>query len=1144
MKQRTVILSLVLLLAAGAGFSQTATSRFGGTVVDPSGAAISGAVVALTNNRTGLHMESPSNQEGYFQFVGLPPGSYKVTVEHTGFKQKVIREVTLTVAEAVIEKISLEVGDVKTSVEVQSDTVERVQTADAQVSRVIVQSEINALPLGHEVLQVLRFQPGVAENGGADKVNGARSGSNNLRMDGVDSNNPIRLQFGRTIVGLNVDAIQEVRVILNGAKAEYGRNAGGQVEIATRGGANRFTGNALYYFRNTSLNANTFTNNLSGTPRPVLDQNYFGGSLGGPIRRDKTFFFLNYRAKLVSVDSTLNRVVLTPEAIAGQFRWRAPNETAIRSFNILTSDPRGIGLDKTVAKSLALLPAPNNNDVGDGLNTAGFRFNSPAASTEYQYTAKVDHNLTSKIRLFFRYSWLSDDVEDAAGRTYPDQITGATSTPRFGWAGGVDWNATPRLINELRFGRQEVGSYTTKPARVAGPMFTVGALYFDPLSVAFGTGSSAPVTSITDNLSFVRQKHVFKVGGSFANTLERSNNQAGSYPTLNLTRNNNNIPPATFGPNGATVIATAARQNFESLYNALLGRVGQIDQTFYSNLEQYYDAGTPLIRNVRYRDYGFFFQDDWRITRNVTLNLGIRYEFLGSPTELDRQQGVFDRADQVNGVSQIPDLKIVRTDRWFAPDRNNFAPRFGFAWAPGGSGRTSVRGSYGIFFDRQVDTISNDVDSKTIGFVQSTALTPNLATGSDIRLSDNPALPARPAAPLLQPAATHPLTNISIYNPNLRTAYVHSFNFTLQRELIRNVVLEAGYVGTRGVKLFQNRDVNQLRIYENGFLQAFKEIEAFRATGAAVPASNPMVAVLGSPAAVITALNATNFQSGLVGTVAENFDRTYYARFPGAGLSPYYLRNYPQYAQVLVGSNDGRSYYNALQLSVRTSFANLKLAANYTYSNTVDTFSADTGFSQVDSYNLRLNRGRSDSTYPHVFTSTAIYSLPFGRKQPFFSSVPRWADFIIGGWDLSSAMQFRTGNFFTISSGRRTTANAGYADYAGDRKIGALDKRGDGVYYYTAEEIARFSFPSAGVIGNSGRNAFQAPGLAQIDLALAKRFKITERHVVSYRLEAQNALNHANFTIPTTALATPASFGRIGLARNGRFVVMFLRYDF
>ena len=206
-------------------------------------------------------------------------------------------------------------------------------------------------------------------------------------------------------------------MVLNGARAEYGRNAGAQVELITRSGTNSFNGNLFDYLRNTALNANSFFSNAAGIPRPKLIQNIFGGSLGGPVRRDRTFFFFNYQGRRQQSDLVSNRTVLTPEAKRGIFRWRPPGASGIQSFDIVRNDPRGIGIDREVAKVFALLPDPNNFDVGDGLNTAGFRFNSPSSVVFDQWTLKTDHNLGSGHRLFFRYSWGKYTVPDSINGT-------------------------------------------------------------------------------------------------------------------------------------------------------------------------------------------------------------------------------------------------------------------------------------------------------------------------------------------------------------------------------------------------------------------------------------------------------------------------------------------------------------------------------------------------------------------------------------------------------------------------------------------------------------------------------------------------------------------------------------------------------
>ncbi len=1167
---------LIAVLSASASFSQTNNARLEGTVQDQSAAVIPNATVTAVNTQTQARTSVRSNPEGAFVIPTLQPGLYTVTVDAAGFRKAVLNNVELNVAATVSQIVKLEIGQTTESVVVEANQT-RVQTTDSQISRAVTLKDIDTLPqLGRNPITLAVFQPGVqidvraGQDASFSHVNGLRQGSNNSTLDGIDVNDSTAPRLGLSLTSNNTDSVEEFRVVTQGGKAEYGRSAGAQVELITRSGTNQYHGSAFDYLRNTALNANDFFNNQSGGAVPKYIRNIYGGSFGGPIRRDKTFIFGNFRGTRTRQEQVRNRTVPTPEAISGIFRYRANG--ASQSYNFAAADPRGIGVDKEVAKIFAQYPKPNNFDLGDGLNSAGFRFNNPVPSFEDQFTIKGDHHLTSNHAIFLRWSWQrssSIDNLNNADATFPGQVQGTQGGHRWGFSAGSDWTITPTLVNEFRAGHQSSTTDFLRPNRLKGPTYITN-LFTDINYSPFSQGRNSPVNDFTDNLTKVYRNHTFKGGANIRLTTQFGYNEANIYPNVTTAVANGNNVPANIGPAG---LSSSDRQTFEQLYNDVLGRIDQVTQTFYSDLEKFQPAGTARVRNYILRESGYFFQDDWKIRRNLTLNLGLRYELFGVPHESNGFQGTLVKANLVNGVNQVTDLTVRRSTAPYQQDWNNFAPRFGFAWDIRGDGKTAVRGNYGIFYDRQIGSVVNGVDGGTPGFSQPVPVFPN-QTGTDRRLADGVPLPVQPGAPILQLPATRS-SSIIIFNPNLRTGYVHSYSLTVQHEVFRNTVLEAGYVGNRGVKLFTDRDLNQPRIYGD-FLQSFKEIQTFQNNGAAPPGGNVFVKLYGSAAAAVTALGATNFQRGLVGTVANAVDRnaTNFNRFAAAGLPATYLRNYPQYNQVIVGTNDGRSYYDSLQVSLRRSAGALRFSANYTFSKSMDNNSNEgNGFASstpIDSFNFRLSRALADFDRPHSFNATTIYSLPYGKGKRFGSDVRRVVDTLLGGWDIGALTILQTGQPFSVFSTRATTAVSGstspsnaYAVYSGtDRKIGVVEKRGSGVFFFTPEEVARFSFPGAGEIGNAGRNVFRNPSFFNIDASLVKRFRITERQALAFRAEGYNIFNHPNFGFPianpTTAAASlgglnlnnAATFGKFNstigtqLGSSNRTLQLVLRYDF
>lgn len=1188
---RSVATAATLLLLSTVLSGQIQNARLEGNVLDSSGATIPGAKLSIVNLKTQAKADAESNASGFFFFPTLQPGFYTLTAEAGGFRKSTLTNIEVNVGVTIRQDVKLEVGSATESITVEFNAV-RVQTTEATVQRAVTLRDIDTLPqLGRGPIALATYQPGVQLGTSPNdpsfaRVNGMRQGSNNNTLDGIDVNDAVAPRLGLTLNANNTDSVEEFRIITNGAKAEYGRNAGGTVELITRSGTNRFSGNLFEYHRNTVLNANNFFNKSSGTelPRPKFIQNQFGGSFGGPVLipkvfngKDKLFFFFNYQGSRTAQEVVRNRTVLTPEAKSGIFRWVVPAGQAgageTRSYNIPQNDPRGIGIDKVVAANLALLPNPNNFDVGDRLNTAGFRFNAPANNQGDQYTMKTDWNATSKIRTYFRYSWfktltLADSLNNAEA-TFPGQPNGTQGGIRAGYSMGATWTIKPTILNEFVYGYSEssVVFDRVRSQFYKGVALIGSNLFTNPIPTGFASARNSPVQpQISDNVSIIRNNHTFKMGFRFSKITQFSTNDASIYPTINLGQGNGNAPSGTIGPSGN--IAAADRQRFDNLYNDLLGRVSSIQTTFYSDLATFQPVGTPRVRNFIFKDYGYYFQDDWRIRPNLTLNLGVRYEFYGVPYERDKLQGniLQNIAGQINTVGRATDLTVVKANSWFKNDFNNFAPRVGVAWTPFKDGKTSIRASWGMFYDRVPGTATIDPDGSTPGFAQSITVFPNQTAGSDRRVSDSGlAYPAAPASPTLSPLANRGFATLNLIDPNFRQPYVLQTNFTIQREVLRNTVVEVGYVSNRAIRQLLDQNVNQTRIYD-GFLRDFNELRAFQSNANAAPsAGNALVRMFGTPTAAINAIGATPVRQGSVGAAANTIDTSNFSRYEAAGISPFYLRNYPQFQNVWLSTNAGRTSYDSLQISLRRQTGALRGAINYTWSKTIENASSDGGGNTgpLDNYNLALNRGRSDIDRPHTFNWTASYNLPIGRGKLLGRNMPDWVDRFAGGWELGSLGIITSGQPLSISSGIYTGPNTtdfgplasnlgALADYSGtDRSIGKIERFGGGVRYFTPEQLSLFSVANPGSIGNSGRNTFRGPGFFNTDLSLVKRFRIAERTNVTFRTEAYNLFNTVNFSAPSVNLQTPQTFGVISSTPTGasnqsgaRILQFALRFDF
>ncbi len=595
----------IATLMAELAHAQVATSRIEGTVFDPSSAAVPRAVVKSRSERTCQQATTTSDAHGRFVLPSLPPGPYQLTVETAGFRLEVVTGINVGIAETAIVRVGLQVGAIGESVTVQAEQT-AVHLADAQGGGVISQSDIDALPqVDRHPVRLAIFQPGVqisAGTLGASRINGTRQGSQAPRLDGVDVSEPMAPALGYIGVPIS-DSIQEFRVITHSAKAEYGRSGGAQIEMVSRSGTNRWHSTLYHFHRNTFLNANEFFNN-STVPAPdrlKLIYNSFGGTVGGPVRRDRTFFFANYNGLRARGETSVNRLVLTPEAKAGIFRWRSGG--GVRSFNIVANDSLGKGIDPLVASDLALLPPPNtSHPMGDGLNSGGFRFNNPGEGRSNIINGRTDHSMREYLRLFVRMTGFADTGgTDSSGNsgdaTYPGQPAGLLLPSSRGLALGANWTVSPRMIADIRIGRQAVGLRFERPARLDGPM-TVATAWTSPLNWDFPRERSTSINSAAGTLTFVRRSHTSKTGFEARSMHIRLLSSNGIYPNVFLGTDSEIGVPEGIGPEPGTIVQTDLRR-FGDLYNHLLGRISRVEQVFNSDLSRFLGPGIPRERNFR-----------------------------------------------------------------------------------------------------------------------------------------------------------------------------------------------------------------------------------------------------------------------------------------------------------------------------------------------------------------------------------------------------------------------------------------------------------------------------------------------------------------------------------------------------------------
>jgi hypothetical protein len=1106
--------------------AQTTSTRLDGTVVDSHGNAIGGATVSVTDERTHWTTQVLTNSQGQYVFPALRANNYTISAKADGFKGLIRHDVMVYRPGSITEDIVLEPGDPSQAEEEVSLSV-ALPLTNAEISAAFTRRELDGLPLlNRDPLSLVVYQPGVQINGdntGASTVNGARQNTNVVTMDGVSVSDPTNPLLGYSLTGINPDSIMDVRVVTDGASAEYGQNSGAHVMVQTRSGSDGWHGNVFDYAGPKILNSRDFFTNalsiagLDLAPQYVrkstLSDNVYGGTVSGPIRTNSTVLLVNYEGRKTDRLKLVNDLVLTPTAKSGIFQWHKPGTTDVESYDIPANDPARIGIDPKVESILASSPDPNNYTIGDQLNTGGYAFRTPAESSENQVSGRVDHTLKGTHRIFARFSWNRSNTTDAPAQ-YPDNPGGTRVVHGRGGVTGSDWTLNPRMVNEFRLGVQYASVNVNRPERDTSAMGNFQS-WTAIANTEYPRSADYPIIEASDNFSFVRGNHTFKTGLMLRRTGLKSIDFSGVYGDVTFGLDHGNKPASSVGPAVNAIISPDDRVKFEYLYNDLLGRAEQVTQTFNADSQSYLPAGNARIRNYVYWNYAGFLQDDWRVSPNLTLSLGIRYELSSVPHESSGLGAAPNQVSQVSGTGQLSDLTLVPGQAWYNQDRNNFAPRMGFAWDISKKGTMVLRGSYGIFYEQLAGDVVSFVEQNTPAFSQQMTVYPN-SSGGDVRLS-NLRPPSSPKSPILQPSLTRTNT-VAVLDNQLSSGRVSHFNLSLQREIFGGVVLEARYAGSRSNNLLMYLDLNQTKI-EGGFLQAFNQIRSYRKFGTPIPASNPIVRVFGSGRDAIAGIGGDIIDSGLVGKAAEIMDREYYSKYAAAGVSEFYLRNYPQFNQFIYGTNAGKSWYDSVQLSATKTTDTYSASVHYVLSKSLDNISmAGSRFvSPADSFHPDLNKAPSDFDRPRVLSAMGTWRLPFGGQGLF------------GGWELGLMGVWEDGQRFSVSSGLET-AQSGYvtlADYSKSRHIGAVNSTPNGVYWFSQDEIDSFTLPEAGTRGTSGRNSFIGPGFFELNASIGRSFHVKESKIVTVRAQSVNVLNHTNFGVPATDLSDATTFGKI-----------------
>lgn len=1100
----TAVASLLAAMAAPGLQAQTATGQVTGAVKDSSGAMIAGAKVTIVNQSTGATRTVTTNDAGMYSFPLLPVGLYSVTAEQQGFSQAKRSDIQLNVDQIFRVDLDLAVGATTETVNVQGAAV-AIDSETAAIGQVVSQRQVTELPLnGRNFLQLLFLGAGAVETSGeqgtmrqgagnAISINGARPTSNNYLLDGTSNTDTA---LGTPSAVLSVDAIQEFKEQTTTYSAEYGFSAN-QINIVTKTGTNDLHGAVFWFLRNDALDANNFFSNLTGSEKPKLRQNQPGFVAGGPVwipkiynGRNRTFWLANYEGRRTRTGFQDFLNVPTPDQLAGRFTSEIVDPLTGKPFpnNTIPQDRFSRLAKLAVAR---FFPAPNAN-----LPQGNYIRSRAIPNDTDQYTLRADQQLGRWGTVFGRFTNTNFTNISVQNTTELGDVYFVQKTKNWQVSHSIPVTAT--LVNQFRIGYVEALANqrgVTAPQSDIDPLKLTGvftnlsadqrsypAVGFGGVGSGLSGGGSAvndyqasnqPMWDIGNSTTWIRGRHTFNFGINLR------------YWALQRDLANDFLGQFTFSG-----FFTGNKTPDNAVADFLLGYFSGASAFQPAGFSVGNQAGNPREFNFRY--YAPYFQDDWKVSQRLTLNIGIRWDYRNVPYETNNRMGWRDLSNPRGGLlvadKTLVDKGIVGDGTYYryAGRRNPsdaskkvFAPRFGFAYRPFNDEKTVVRSGYGVFFDsaegREIDGSSDIYPYVSRGnYTQSLGQTGLLTTDQ--------MFPNFASLGAATPAANTFLA-VSM-SPTPRNPYVQQWSFSIQRALTGNTTLEVNYIGNKGTNLLMRRNIAQ-----------------------ALPLSNPAKC----------------------------------AADPTVGDCPVLARRpFPNFATYIDSDWSGNSSYNAFNAKFEHRSSTLLLTTVYTWAKSIDSKSAAAGIGNdvagwqgfLDNNNVRRDRGRSEFDVDHRLVSSFVYQVPVGRGLKYLSQIPGAVDAFIGGWQVNGIATFQSGFPMTIAAadvgGLNDTFGTNRADIVGNPYPSGF-KKTIAQWFNTAA----FRQPGAGYLGNSGRGILRLPGINNWDTGLFKNFRLTERASLQFRFESFNAFNHTQWNGPTRNIAD-SRFGQILSSRPAR----------